>query len=158
MDALKRLKSENKNINRVKNNKMISKYSILAFGLTLSCQVKAFSFDPVVINAMNEASVAIKADLALPDSTFCGLKKQSKKEKRNCLIYRKHLIGYGELIQAAADRIDSLEGWAPTISLFNNSNDYFAFPPQKFFPMSRLQSVERLQILYDAIYAYPIKP
>jgi len=137
---------------------MILKSFILAFGLLLSCQVKAFSFDPIVINAMNEASAAIKADLALPDSTFCGLKKQSKKERRNCLIYRKHLIGYGEVIQAAAERIDKLEGWAPTVSLFNNSNDYFAFPPQKFFPMNRLQSVERLQILYDAIYAYQIKP
>lgn len=58
---------------------MISKYSIFAFGLILSCQVKAFSFDPVVINAMNEASAAIKADLALPDSTLCGLKNSQKK-------------------------------------------------------------------------------
>lgn len=136
---------------------MISKYFILAFGLILSCQVKAFSFDPVVINAMNEASAAIKADLALPDSTFCGLKKQSKKQKRNCLTYRKHLIGYEEAIQAAAERIDNLEGWAPTIAIFNNDYGYFVSPPQKLIPMSRLQSVERLQVLYDAIYAYPIK-
>lgn len=73
------------------------------------------------------------------------------------MTYRKHLIGYGAAIQAAAERIDNLEGWAPTIAIFNNDYGYFVFPPQKLIPMNRLQSVERLQILYDAIYAYPIK-
>lgn len=136
---------------------MFYKNLILCIGLLGSCQVEAFSFDPMVINAMNDASEAIKADAVLPDSAFCGLKKQSKKVKINCLMYRKHLIGHGEVIQAAADKINKLEGWAPTVSLFNNANDYFHFPPQKFIPMSNLQSVQKLQILYDAIYAYQIK-
>lgn len=136
---------------------MISKYLITCIGFILSCQVEAFSFDPIVLNAMNEATEAIKSDAALPDSAFCGVKKQSKKTKQNCLMYRKHLIGHGKVIEAAAEKINRLEGWAPTISLFNNANDYFYFPPQKFIPMSNLQSVQRLQILYEAIHAYPIK-
>lgn len=140
---------------------MLPKFSVVLLGLLfISCKVSAYTFDPIVILAMEEAKAAIHADLALPDSAFCGVKKNSSrdiKKRRSCLVYRHRLIEYVEIINSASERIDKLKDWAPTISLFSGRNSYFVSPPHNFIPLSHLESVERLQILYDAIYAYPIQ-
>jgi hypothetical protein len=124
----------------------------------------AYSFDPSLLTVMKDAETALEMELAIPEPALCKklIKKNDyKKNHRNsCQNYRALLTDYQSSILHARKKIITLNEWLPTERLFVNHTENFVFLDR---PGRRIQKYNKelcfkLDLLYDSIYQYPLKP
>jgi len=125
----------------------------------------AFSFDPSLATAMNDAEAALHEELSIPEPVLCKKAFRSSinvksKGYKSCQIYRATLTNYQSSIMNARKRIRVLDGWMPTERIFVDRSENFVFldKPSNIIPKINQELINKLDLLYVSIYQYPLKP
>lgn len=136
---------------------------ILSLSLILN-NAHAFSFDPSLVTAMNDAEIAINEELSIAEPTLCkrifnkavGVKSKNYK---SCQNYRATLTNYQRSIFNAKKAIQTLDEWMPTEKLFVSRSENFVFlnQPSRTIQKFNTDLIGKLDLLYSSIYQYPLQ-